>query len=157
MQAGQQKLPPDVLVKLRSGQKVVVKEEIQGVAKSRLFAPLMLYDQMIGVLGFDQDDPNHQWSDDEIVIIEAVSNQVILALDNARLLDETQLRTDQLRLLQDVTATAAAHTSLKELLTDVSQKLRTGLDVERCMIALVDAGGITATQAALSVAQHCAA
>jgi len=153
LQAGQQKLPTDVLVKLRSGQKVVVKEEIQGVAKSRLFAPLMLYDQMIGVLGFDQDDPNHQWSDDEIVIIEAVSNQVILALDNARLLDETQLRTDQLRLLQDVTATAAAHTSLKELLTDVSQKLRTGLDVERCMITLVDAGGITATQAALSVAQ----
>ena len=150
LQSGQQKLPADVLAKLRSGQKVVMREEVQGVAKSRLFAPLMLYDQMIGVLGFDQDDPNHLWSDDEIVIIEAVSNQVILALDNARLLDETQLRTDQLRLLQDVTATAAGHTSLKELLADVNQKLRLGLDVERCMIALVDAGGITATQATLS-------
>ena len=153
LQAGQQKLPTDVLAKLRLGQKVVVKEEVQGVVKSRLYAPLMLYDQMIGVLGFDQDDPTHQWSDDEIVIIDAVSNQVILALDNARLLDETQLRTDQLRLLQDVTATAAAHTNLKQLLTDVSQKLRTGLDVERCMIALVDVGGMSATQAALSVAQ----
>jgi GAF domain-containing protein/HAMP domain-containing protein len=152
LQTGQQKLPADVLAKLHSGQKVVVKEEVQGVVKSRLFAPLMLYDQMIGVLGFDQDDPNHQWSEDEIVIIEAVSNQVILALDNARLLDETQLRTDQLRLLQDVTATAAAHTSLKELLNDISQKLRAGLDVERCMIALVDAGGIAATKAALALA-----
>ncbi len=153
LQTGQQKLPADVLAKLRSGQKAVVKEEVQGVIKSRLYAPLMLYDQMIGVLGFDQDDPNHQWSDDEIVIIDAVSNQVILALDNARLLDETQLRTDQLRLLQDVTATAAAHTNLKQLLTDVSQKLRTGLDVERCMIALLDVGGRIATQAAISVAQ----
>jgi GAF domain-containing protein len=107
---------------------------------------------MIGVLGFDQDDPNHQWAEDEIVIIEAVSNQVILALDNARLLDETQLRTDQLRLLQDITATAAAHTSLNELLNDVSQKLRTGLDVERCLIALMDAGGAVAARTAMASA-----
>jgi GAF domain-containing protein/HAMP domain-containing protein len=153
LQMGQQRLAPDVLAKLRAGQKVIVREEVQGLVKSRLFAPLMLYDQMIGVLGFDQDDPNHQWSDDEIVIIEAVSNQVILALDNARLLDETQLRTDQLRLLQDVTATAAAHTSVTELLNDVSQKMRSGLDAERCMIAMVDGGRMEATTTALASAR----
>jgi GAF domain-containing protein/HAMP domain-containing protein len=146
LQAGQQRFAPEVLAKLKAGQKAIVQEETQGTVKSRLLAPLMLYDQMIGVLGFDQDDPDHQWSDDEIVIIEAVSNQVILALDNARLLDETQLRTDQLRLLQDITATAAAHTSLKELLDDVSQKLRAGLDVERCVFALIDAEGHAATR-----------
>ncbi len=153
LQMGQQRLAPETMAKLRAGQKVTVTEEVQGAVKSRLFAPLMLYDQMIGVLGFDQDDPNHQWSDDEIVIIEAVSNQVILALDNARLLDETQLRTDQLRLLQDVTATAAAHTSVGELLDDVCQKMRSGLDAERCMIAMVDYGGMEATTTALASAR----
>lgn len=152
LQMGQQRLAPDVLAKLRLGKKVIVKEEVQGVIKSRLFAPLMLYDQMVGLLGFDQDDPNHQWSDDEIVIIEAVSNQVILALDNARLLDETQLRTDQLRLLQEVTASAAAHTSVTELLNDVSQKMRSGLAAERCVIAIVDAGKMEATTTALASA-----
>lgn len=146
LQTGQQMFSPEVLAKLKAGQKAIIQETLQGTVKSRLFVPLMLYDQMIGVLGFDQDDPDHQWSDDEIVIIEAVSNQVILALDNARLLDETQLRTDQLRLLQEITATAAAHTSLKELLDDVSQKLRAGLAVERCVFALIDAEGRAATR-----------
>ncbi|HSQ16066.1 MAG TPA: GAF domain-containing protein [Anaerolineales bacterium] len=148
VQAGQQSLPAAVMEQLHRGQKVGIQEVVQGVLKSRLLVPLMLYDQIIGVLGFDQDDPQHQWSDDEIVIIEAVSNQVIMALDNARLLDETQLRTDQLRLLQDITATAVAHTSLRELGAHVSQKLRLGLDVERCVIALLDPDGRTATRIA---------
>lgn len=148
VQAGQQSLPAAVMEQLHRGQKVGIQEVVQGVLKSRLLVPLMLYDQIIGVLGFDQDDPQHQWSDDEIVIIEAVSNQVIMALDNARLLDETQLRTDQLRLLQDITATAVAHTSLRELGAHVSQKLRLGLDVERCVIALLDPDGRTVTRIA---------
>jgi GAF domain-containing protein/HAMP domain-containing protein len=148
VQAGQQSLPVAVMEQLQRGQKVSLQQVVQGVLKSRLLVPLMLYDQIIGVLGFDQDDPQHQWSADEIVIIEAVSNQVILALDNARLLDETQLRTDQLRLLQDITATAVAHTSLRELGAHVSQKLRLGLDVERCVIALLDPAGRTVTRIA---------
>ncbi len=135
VQAGQQSLPAAVMEQLHRGQKVGIQEVVQGVLKSRLLVPLMLYDQIIGVLGFDQDDPQHQWSADEIVIIEAVSNQVILALDNARLLDETQLRTDQLRLLQDITATAVAHTSLREL-------------GARCVIALLDPAGRTVTRIA---------
>ena len=151
-QAVQQKLSPSVWDKLKTGEKVVLQEETQGAVKSRLLSPLMLYDQMIGVLGFEDDDPKHEWSTDEIMIIEAVSNQVILALDNASLLDETQLRTDQLRLLQDITSAAASHTRLSELLEDVSQKLRAGLDVERCMIALMNPDGIVAHRKAIASA-----
>jgi GAF domain-containing protein len=69
----------------------------------------------------------------------------MLALDNARLLEETQLRTDQLRLLQDITATAAAQTRTRELLDEVSQKLQAGLGVQQCLIALVDEDGQSAT------------
>ena len=152
LQTGQQRFTAEVLAQLKAGQKVIVQEELQGKVKSRLLAPLMLYDQMIGVLGFDQDDAEHPWSEDEMVIIEAVSNQVILALDNARLLDETQLRSDQLRLLQEITATAAAHTSLKELMDEVSQKLRRELGVERCVFALIDAEGQAATRYAVASA-----
>jgi GAF domain-containing protein/HAMP domain-containing protein len=154
VQSGQVKFTPDVMEKLHLGQKVVIHEEIQGVEKSRLLVPLMLYDQMVGVLGFDEDDPEHEWSADELAIIEAVSNQVIMALDNARLLDETQLRTDQLRLLQEITATAVAHTSLRELVADVSQKLRIGLEVERCVIAMMDPGGTAVTRVATASAHE---
>ena len=148
-------LDPELLDRLRAGQMVTTQVNHEGHQRSRLLVPLILYDQIVGVLGFDEDDPNYQWSDDELGIIRAVAGQVIQALENARLLDETQLRTDQLRLLQAITATATMHTNAGELLEEVSQKLLTGLDVQTCSIAMLDADLKTARlEAHSSVLTH---
>jgi GAF domain-containing protein len=53
-----------------------------------------------------------------------------LALENARLLEEAQRRTTPLRLLQEVTAAASAHTAVEDLLDNVAQTLREGLDLD---------------------------
>jgi GAF domain-containing protein/HAMP domain-containing protein len=65
-------------------------------SRSVLIAPLILYDQLIGVMGVEEDNPDHLWSSDEIALLEAISNQVSLTLDNARLVEETQLRSEPL-------------------------------------------------------------
>jgi len=56
-----------------------------------LAIPLALRGQVLGVLGF-QDDPDRQWSEDEIAVVEAVAEQMALAVENARLFDESQAR-----------------------------------------------------------------
>jgi GAF domain-containing protein len=106
--------------------------------RSILIAPLILYDRLIGVLGVEEDNPNHKWSSEEIALLEAISNQVSLTLDNARLVEETQLRSEQIRLLQEITAEAASHVKLNELLEAVTQRLLTGYNLSQCGIAMLD-------------------
>ncbi len=113
----------------------------------------MMYDSLIGVLGIESDNPEHAWSEDEVALIESVASQVALALDNARLIEESQLRTDQLRLLQEITAAAVSHVRMGDLLDDVSQKVRMGFDLLHCGIALLDPGGKTLTLVANASAQ----
>lgn len=61
-----------------------------GKARRALATPLKLHNQIIGVLGIEDENPDRQWTEDEIALIEAVSEQMSLAIENARLLEETQ-------------------------------------------------------------------
>ncbi|MCB0190324.1 MAG: GAF domain-containing protein [Anaerolineae bacterium] len=65
--------------------------------------PLMLRNQIIGVLGLQDNNPNRRWTSEEIALIEAVSEQMSLALENARLFEETSRRASRERLVADVT------------------------------------------------------
>jgi GAF domain-containing protein/HAMP domain-containing protein len=110
-------------------------------SRSVLIAPLIMYDQLIGVLGVEEDNPDRLWSSEEIALLEAISNQVSLTLDNARLVEETQLRSEQIRLLQEITAVAASHVNLKEMLDAVAKRLLTGYNLLHCGVALLDTDG----------------
>ena len=116
-----------------------------GFITSTLVAPLMMYDQMIGVIGLEEENPDHRWTDEEIALVEAVASQVTLALDNARLLEETQFRSEQFLLLQGVTAISASHIHLIDLVEDISRKLLDGFNLLHCGITLIDPDGKNAT------------
>ncbi len=145
-------LPGEVIERLKSGRAIQVKNSLLASsgeldkdqlasAHSVLLVPLLLYNQMVGVIGLEEDTQDHIWTDEEISIIEAVTAQIALSLDNARLLEESQIRTGQLRLLQEVTAVAASHTNLYELLDNVSQKLRASFNLLHCGMFLLEPDG----------------
>lgn len=147
-------LPQEILNRLNSGKAVKIKgsllastREIQGNRldpdRSVLLVPLLMYNQIVGIIGLEDDQMDHEWSEDEIAVIEAVANQIALSLDNARLLEESQNRSGQLRLLQEVTAVAASHTNLYELLDNVSQKLRASFNLLHCGMLLLEPDGQT--------------
>ncbi len=62
----------------------------QSLMPSALATPLKLHNKIIGVLGFQDQDPNRRWTEDEIALIEAVSEQMSQAIEHARLFEETQ-------------------------------------------------------------------
>jgi len=145
-------LPGEVIERLKSGRAIQVKSSLlvnSGELDndqltsdySVLLVPLFLYNQMVGVIGLEEDKQDREWTDEEISIIEAVTAQVALSLDNARLLEESQVRSGQLRLLQEVTAVAASHTNLYELLDNVSQKLRASFNLLHCGMFLLEPDG----------------
>lgn len=67
-----------------------------------LTVPLQLRSEIIGALSLEAD--TDQWSDDELALVEAVADQAALALDNARLIDETRRLAQREQLINEITA-----------------------------------------------------
>ena len=85
---------------------------------TELAIPLILRDKVIGVLGVKRED-TPDWAEEEISAVEAVANQVALALESARLSEERERTIIQ---LQDVDRIKS------EFLTSMSHELRTPLN-----------------------------
>lgn len=112
---------------------------IQGEDSDGLLSkPISLRGQIIGNLNFIREGSEADWSEDENVLIEEILEQTALALENARLVNQIRLRSDQIQLLQEITSTAASVLDEKELLDIVANKLYSSLQVLHCGIALFD-------------------
>jgi GAF domain-containing protein/HAMP domain-containing protein len=66
---------------------------------------LRVGDQTLGYLGLS--DPNRAWSEEELALVESVGEQVALALDNARLFEDTQRNERQQVLISRVLQVAS--------------------------------------------------
>jgi PAS domain S-box-containing protein len=84
---------PALEEKLSAGKVVTMIEPKDG--RSALAAPLRLRDQVIGTITLEEMDEARPWTDDEIQLVEEVSTQVALALESARLFEETQSALDE--------------------------------------------------------------
>lgn len=101
-----------------------------------LATPLKLRDEIIGVLGVHADDPDHQWSSDEIALIEAVSEQMSLAIENARLFEETGRRAGRERIIAQVTRQVWASGDLERVMQTAVEQLGSTLDASKVIIRL---------------------
>jgi GAF domain-containing protein/HAMP domain-containing protein len=70
----------------------------------KLVVPVKLRDQVIGFIGLENDDAEHEWTADEIAIVEATATQAAVSVENARLLAETQLRAAREQMVGEVTS-----------------------------------------------------
>ncbi|MBN2502212.1 MAG: GAF domain-containing protein [Anaerolineales bacterium] len=95
-------------------------------------------DQVIGTIELVRNDAVESWLDEEISLVDEVVEQAALALENARLVEQTRLRSDQLQLLQEVTAVAASHLDPIQLLDAVAQQLVEGFNLLRCGMITFD-------------------
>jgi GAF domain-containing protein/HAMP domain-containing protein len=77
--------------------------EAEGESRSALVAPIALRGGVIGALGIHDEDGARQWTDDEVALVEAVTERMALAVENLRLLDETQHRAARERLTREIT------------------------------------------------------
>lgn len=96
---------------------------------SLLSKPITFRGQVIGNLDFIRDQAEGGWTEEEAQLIEEILEQTALALENARLVQQIRLRSDQIRLLQEITALAASILDEQELLTAVTEKLQTSLQL----------------------------
>ncbi len=83
----------------------------EGGDGAALLAPLEMKGEPVGVWRFEEPGVSRKWSSDDVAVLEAVRDQVALALENRLLLDqsqnslrETRRREAEVRFLQEVAA-----------------------------------------------------
>ncbi len=77
--------------------------QTDGSQESSLSLPIRLQDEVIGVIGFNRED-GQTWDDTQIATVEAIMEQVGLALENQRLFDRTQAALSEADILYQASA-----------------------------------------------------
>lgn len=111
-------------IRLALQQGTVVVVEGQGEKSiPAIVVPVRLRGQTIGILDIKAPTPNRRWSQDEIKLAQAVSDRLALALDNARLLIESQRQTAKEQKIGEVTAKIGASINMRNVLQTAVEEL----------------------------------
>jgi len=97
--------------------------------------PLAVRGEVIGALGV-YDDPQHPLSADEVTLLEEIIEQGALALENARLFEESQHRAVREQVAAQVTARIRETLDMEAVLRTAAEQLRQTLDLEDLVIQL---------------------
>ena len=100
-------------------------------------APMYHGDTPLGAIGVDDPDEHHEFTDDEISLIEAIIAQAAVAVDNARLFEAER-----------------RHAEISEALSDVSTMLSSTFDVDQVMPSVLERLGDAAGASGMSVAMR---
>ena len=99
-----------------------------------LAIPIRLRDQVIGTLNIRPNNDGRTWSADEVSIVQAVTERLGLALDNARLFEETSSRASREHLVSDITAKIRSTNDPQEMIKTAVEELKRALGATRVEI-----------------------
>ena len=100
-----------------------------------LAVPLVLRDQVIGVIGVER--PTAQtWSEDELVTIQTVTEQIALALDAARLNRQTERAAWRDQVVSESTARVWSSSEIEEVMKEAVAQLGNKLRASEVIIRL---------------------
>ncbi|MEO8674913.1 MAG: GAF domain-containing protein [Casimicrobiaceae bacterium] len=101
------------------------------VEKSVLMAPLVVGDQCRGVIGLFDMEREHAYSNSDVRLLQTLANSMSVALENARLFDETQRlfkqseqRAAELAIINSVQQALAGELNLQDVYDAVGDKIR---------------------------------
>jgi GAF domain-containing protein len=116
----------ELLKKLENGKPIIVKQSTDhqtNVKQNTLLIPLMLLNQVIGVIGLEQENPAHIWTDEEIAIALAAANRAALSLENSRLLEDSQKRAAREHAISNISAKIGAGVEIESIIKTAISEL----------------------------------
>ncbi len=115
-----------------------VKARVIGkAAKSLLAIPLLFKDKVIGVMSLQSYKPNTFDKRDKD-FLSTVASQVTMAIENARLFEETCKKLNESSLLNEVITAGTSIMEFNELIDELIETLKRNLDFESFNICLID-------------------
>lgn len=120
---------------IASGEIVALTQPSTG-KPSTLAVPVKFRDQVIGIINIESSEINRKWTDDEVAMVQSISDRAAFALENARLFEETTRRAEQEETIAKVTTQIGASTDFNHILQTTIQELGRALGTSRSFIQL---------------------
>jgi signal transduction histidine kinase/CheY-like chemotaxis protein len=123
---------PEVNMALAAGDVVALSDPSRDIDASpvgapapaaALAVPIKLREQVIGVLDLQEADLPRYWTEDEIALVKAVSDQVALALENARLLEAEQEQRKAAEALREAAVVLSSTLAFEELIQRILDQI----------------------------------
>jgi len=131
--------PPEAHQAWRRGQPVITTvqsgtETDEQFTVNTLAVPMKLRGQVMGVL--DLRFAGERVSSETVSLVEEVASRLALALENARLLEETQQRAERDRLIADITARVRSSMDPETILQTAVRQLGAALGADQAFVRL---------------------
>jgi GAF domain-containing protein/HAMP domain-containing protein len=94
-----------------------------GTQEPSIVVPIKLRGQIIGALNIKAPTQDRRWSNDEVNLVEAISERLSLALENARLIQDSQRQVIKEQTISEVTGKIGASINLKNVLQTAVEEL----------------------------------
>jgi nitrate/nitrite-specific signal transduction histidine kinase len=127
---------PEVEDATAHGQPVVVQEGDE----NRLAVPISLRDQILGSVVLRREPGQDAWSPQELRMVEEVGTQIAMALEYARLLEDTQRRAARERLVGEITARMRETLDVDTVLRTAIREMGTALGIPRVEVRMATGG-----------------
>jgi len=120
---------------LATGETVMLTQPSKDIPPT-LAVPVKFRDQVIGYIHIEAAETNRKWTDDEITVVQSISDRAAFALENAHLLEETSRRAEQEETIARVTSQIGASTDFNRILQTTIEELGRTLGATRTFIQL---------------------
>ena len=142
---------PEIEQALLKGEVVTAAATTLATGAPALYAeamaiPIKLAKETLGVIDLQVTDAARGWTEDDMALATAVADQVALALENARLFDQTQRRAQRERLISEIAGKMRAAPDVEGILRTTVQEIRRALGVSHGMIRLRTQGLVPASR-----------
>ena len=105
-------------------------------AHTALAMPITFRGEVIGALGLHETETGREWSEDEIALIQDVAEQIGLALENARLVEETERRAQREALISQITTQIRQRPDVDGIMQTAVRELGKALGTRRAFVQL---------------------
>lgn len=109
-------------------------ETVSGEANT-LAIPIKIRDQVTGVIRLRKPDGEKKWTEDEIELMETLTEQLSVALESARLYQDTQRRAERERLASQITANIRTSNDPETILQTAVKELRQALRANKAQVS----------------------
>jgi GAF domain-containing protein len=100
-----------------------------------LSIPVQLHDETIGVLEISRNETTNKLDEEALTVVRAIANRAALALENARLLEETTRRAGRERLVSDITTKIRSTNDPETMIQTALKELKQALGASKVELA----------------------
>jgi GAF domain-containing protein len=114
-----------------------IYKRIENDGSATVTIPIKLREQIVGVLNVKSEN-KQTWGDDDLDVVSAIVERAALAIENARLLEESRLIAEREHVISEISAKISTGTQIEDILKTAIQELGSHISGSQVSVEIGD-------------------